>query len=133
MPFTEEEVGHYRQMAAMVFNNDPRKKTRIDELAKAQLATVKAALPGADDDTVVTFLVSVAIVSARVLSTPLSDVADLVRGVFDNNIIAAAAVMGAYDFDNPDVPVYEEPKPEADPAADAVAEALDKIIGRQYL
>lgn len=138
MSFTEDELGHYRQMAAMIIANDRHKKERIDTLARLQLATVKEALPGSDDEVVVTFLVSVAIVVARVLASPVSDVAELGHQVFDQNMIAAAHVMGAYNFDSADVPVWEEPKrpaPEGDDdeTASEVDEVLNLIMDRQYL
>lgn len=131
MPFTDDEVTHYRQMAAMIISNDEEKKKRVDRFARLQLATIKAALPGSDDEVVVTFLVSVAIAVARVLATPLSDVAELVHHIFDQNMIAAAHVMKAYDIESTDVPVWEEPKPAPEPANTEAD--IDHIINRQYL
>jgi hypothetical protein len=115
MPFAEDEVTHYRQLAAMILNNDKLKKERLDKFARLQLATVRSVLPGADDDIVVTFLVSVAIMVARVLAAPVADAAELGHQVFDQNMIAAAHVMGAYNIDSSDIPLWKEPKPEPEP------------------
>jgi hypothetical protein len=108
MAFTDEELGHYRQMVAMIIDNDPVKKKRVDTMARLQLATVKQAFPDATDDTVVTFLASVAVVLARLLATPMGEIAEIARGVFDNNMVAAAHVMGAYDIDGDFIPQQED-------------------------
>jgi len=133
MPFSDSEIAHYSQMIAAIIDNSPERKKKIDGRARLQLATIKLAIPDANDEVVVTFLVSVASVLARLLATPLGEVEDMARGVFDNNIVAAGHLMGAYDFDSPDVPKWE-PEPAPEPEAPATDETgIDDIIGRQYL
>lgn len=135
-PFSQDERDHYRSLVAMFINKDPARKKRLDGQARLQLASVRQTLPDADKETLVTFLLSMAFLMSKMLTTPLTDVAELGHAVFQHNVTAAASVMGVYDFDDPeDMPVFDPDM--AEPAAEAlppdIARKIDDIIQRQYL
>lgn len=135
-PFSQEERAHYRNLVAMFINKSQTRKKRLDGNARMQLASVKETLPNADGETIVTVLLSMAFLMSKVLTTPVSDVAELGHAIFQHNVTAAASVMGVYDFDDPeDMPVYTE-ETEAEVAEELppdIARKIDDIIQRQYL
>jgi len=95
----------------MFINKDPAKKKRLDGNARMQLASVKQTLPDADKETLVTFLLSMAFLMSKMLTTPLGEVAEMGHAVFQHNVTAAASVMGIYDFDDPeDMPLFDAKK-----------------------
>ena len=101
-PFSEREREHYRQMVALIIDGDPEAKRKLDNLARVQLAAVRQTLPDADNETIVTFLASMAFIMARLMATPFGEVSEMVHAVFNNNVTAAAHAMGAYNLDDPD-------------------------------
>ena len=135
-PFNQDEREHYRSLVAMFINKDPAKKKRLDGNSRMQLASVKQTLPDADKETLVTFLLSMAFLMSKMLTTPLGEVAEMGHAVFQHNVTAAASVMGIYDFDDPeDMPVFDTDSADLD-AEDLppdIARKIDDIIQRQYL
>ena len=135
-PFNQEERAHYRNLVALFINKSQTAKKRLDGHARTQLASVRETLPDADKETIVTFLLSMAFLMSKVLTTPVSDVAELGHAVFQHNVTAAASVMGIYDLDDPeDMPVYVPPAEDGDgeePPPD-IQRKIDDIIQRQYL
>ena len=142
-----EEREQYRQVVALILGNDPEHKKHVDNAARLQLAALRSSLPNADNEIIVTFMLSFAVFMAKLMTTPLSDLAEAVQTVFGNNIVATAHVLGAYDFDDPaDMPKYDDKAQQSGytaefaksfrqktrPPADIERE-LNDILARQYL
>jgi hypothetical protein len=137
--FPENDKKYYRNLVAMIINNDADKKKVLDGRARVQIATFKEQLPDADDETMVFFLASMAHVVARIMATPLQEVSEMIERIFDTNVVAVASVMDAYDIDSKTVPKYDPPAHDDDDdpqgarmTPEQLAE-VEKIINRQYL
>ena len=137
--FPESDKKYYRNLVAMILNNDAEKKKVVDGRARVQIATFKEQLPDADDETMVFFLASMAHVVARIMAAPMQEVSEMIERIFDTNVIAVASVMDAYDIDSKTVPKYDPPAHDRDDdqgrahmTDDQLAE-VEKIINRQYL
>lgn len=132
-PYTATDMEYYRNLVAMIIDNDAEKKKVIDERARAQIANVKQQLPDVDDNALIVFLISVAFMVAKIMSTPLQEAGELVERIFDNNVVAAAVVMGAYDIDSDEMPLATRPESQ-EPAAEPMSpEEFEKFMNRQYL
>jgi len=143
---TDEERKHYREVIALIIEGDAEQKKRVDNAARLQLASLRSAMPNADTETLVVFMLSMAAFMAKLMTTPLMALAESVEQVFDNNVVAVAHAVGAYDVDDPsDLPVFD-PATASRSAQAAFAEGLiprkrqpdtekelDDILGRQYL
>jgi hypothetical protein len=132
---TASELEYYRNLVAKIIDNDAEKKKMIDERVRTQIAMVKQQLPDADDNTLIVFLISVAFMIAKIMATPLVEAADLTERIFDNNVIAAAVVMGAYDLDSDEMPqaTHHHPESEESPIAPMSPEEFEQFTNRQYL
>ena len=123
----DHEREYYRNMVAMIIGGDAEKKKLLDERARAQIETVRKQIPHADDESLIIFLVSVAFTMARIMATPFQDVTEIVERMFENNMTAAAAIIGAYDLDSEDLPEVPESEQEM------TTEEFETIVNRQYL
>jgi hypothetical protein len=131
----EHARNYFRDLVAMILENDAAKKEKIDARARAQIEAVKEQIPGSPgDETLVVFLVSVAFTMAKLMATPVQDVGELMERIFDNNVVAAASLMGVYDLDSKEVPHYDpEAQSPAGPAGDMSPDEYEQFLNRQYL
>ena len=120
--FTEAETKeYYAGLVASIINGDAEKKKAIDTCATALLTKMRVSFPTLSDKVLGTFSSSTAYLFAQLSVVQVRDVSEFIEHTFNDYLVVAAVLAGAYDPESVDVPPVPEAKqPEAEQTSKVV-------------
>ncbi len=101
---SDEEVGHYKKIMALLIHGDKAKKKKIDKVSAYAIRGIKQILPNNSDEDIAKVMMAVAYLMASIQSLPLNEAAVTLQEIFEEYMASIAILVGAYTPDPDNVP-----------------------------